>query len=85
MESDDKVKDRLIKQTNDFCLTALDQTLGACSQKGSFARAAERVHDGAARACHAITEIGLCLPKAQRIPFDPWLEIAAMNPLCTSL
>ena len=85
MESDDKIKDRLITQTNNFCLTALDQTLGACSQKGSFARAAERLHDVAIRACNAITEIGLCIPKAQRVPFDAELEIAAMNPWCTSL
>jgi len=85
MESDDKVKDRLIKQTNDFCLTALDQTLGACSQKGLFVRAAERLHDVAIRACNAVKDIGLCIPKEQRVPFDPWLEIAAMNPLCTSL
>lgn len=85
MESDDKIKDRLITQTNNFCLTALDQTLGACSQKGSFARAAERLHDGARRACEAIKDIGLCIPKEQRVPFEPWLEIAAMNPWCTSL
>lgn len=81
MESDDKIKDHL-KQTNDLCLTALDQTLGACSHKGSFARAAERLHDVAIRACNAITETGLCIPKAQRVPFDPWQEIAAMNPWC---
>ena len=82
MESDDKIKNRLITQTNNFCLTALDQTLGACSQKGAFAQAAERLHIKAERALEHVLDMRMCLPRNHRVPFDPWLEIAAMNPWC---
>ncbi len=78
MSNDDETLKRLIDATNSFCLVALDQVLGASNHKSGFAKAAERCNDIANHMIVAIGEVKSCM----RIPFDPWLEIAAMNPWC---
>jgi len=78
MTNDDKTLKRLIDATNSFCLVSLDQVLGASSRKSNFAKAAERCNGIANRMIAAIGEVKSCM----RIPFDPWAEIAAMNPWC---
>ena len=78
MTNDDETLKHMIDATNNFCLVSLDQVLGASSRKSGFAKAAETCNDIANRMITATGDVRSCMPR----PFDPWLEIAAMNPLC---